>query len=304
MGDAPVVHWSEDGEARSARWRSERGAPPPTQVVIADDRMTADEAYGLACQGIALLWRGDFQNARQMLTAMAQPRRSAAAQAAQREPPPSRAEVASRRLQPRAPGARAARAHARHAADPARRRLRDSAAARARHPRKRASKPTARRRTPRWSRCGSCWASSARTSGAARASSCPRSGSASIRTTACSRRFAASTSISSPRRRCPRPPRHPPSPSTSAPGTGVLAAVLARRGIQRVVATDHGSARARLRAREPASASASAATVDVVQADLFPEGRAAARGLQPALGSRRARARRSSTASTIPRAAC
>src|SRR5688572_22543837 len=32
--------------------------------------MTADEAYGLACQGTALLWRGDFQEARQMLTAM------------------------------------------------------------------------------------------------------------------------------------------------------------------------------------------------------------------------------------------
>ncbi|HTB65076.1 MAG TPA: class I SAM-dependent methyltransferase [Steroidobacteraceae bacterium] len=36
----------------------------------ADDRLTADEAYGLACQGTALLWRGDFQNARQMLVAL------------------------------------------------------------------------------------------------------------------------------------------------------------------------------------------------------------------------------------------
>jgi hypothetical protein len=32
-------------------------------VVIADDQMTANDAYGLACQGTALLWRGDFQNA-------------------------------------------------------------------------------------------------------------------------------------------------------------------------------------------------------------------------------------------------
>jgi SAM-dependent methyltransferase len=32
--------------------------------------MTSDEAYGLACQGTALLWRGDFQEARQMLTAL------------------------------------------------------------------------------------------------------------------------------------------------------------------------------------------------------------------------------------------
>jgi SAM-dependent methyltransferase len=39
--------------------------------MAADDRLTADEAYGLACQGTALLWRGDFQNARQMLVALA-----------------------------------------------------------------------------------------------------------------------------------------------------------------------------------------------------------------------------------------
>ena len=71
MGEAPRVHWSEAGEARSARWRSERGAAPPKKIVIADDTMTADDAYGLASQGIGLLWRGDFQNARQMLTALA-----------------------------------------------------------------------------------------------------------------------------------------------------------------------------------------------------------------------------------------
>jgi hypothetical protein len=40
-------------------------------VVIADDRMTADAAYRRACEGTALLWRGDFQNARQLLQALA-----------------------------------------------------------------------------------------------------------------------------------------------------------------------------------------------------------------------------------------
>jgi SAM-dependent methyltransferase len=44
---------------------------PPGRVIESDDRLTADEAYGLACQGTALLWRGDFQNARQMLIALA-----------------------------------------------------------------------------------------------------------------------------------------------------------------------------------------------------------------------------------------
>ena len=55
----------------SARWRSENDAPPPARVVDANDDTTADSAYGLACQGTALLWRGDFQNARQMLNALA-----------------------------------------------------------------------------------------------------------------------------------------------------------------------------------------------------------------------------------------
>jgi len=66
----PLVCWIEGGEARSARWQSESG-PPPKRVVIADDYISADDAYGLACQGTALLWRGDFQNARQMLHALA-----------------------------------------------------------------------------------------------------------------------------------------------------------------------------------------------------------------------------------------
>jgi SAM-dependent methyltransferase len=66
-----AVHWSEGGEARSALWRSERGAPPPKKIVVVDDRMTADNAFGLAGQGVGILWRGDFQNARQLLNAIA-----------------------------------------------------------------------------------------------------------------------------------------------------------------------------------------------------------------------------------------
>jgi SAM-dependent methyltransferase len=57
--------------ACSARWRSERGALPPLRVVLADDTTTADAAYRLACAGTALLWCGDFHNARQLLQAMA-----------------------------------------------------------------------------------------------------------------------------------------------------------------------------------------------------------------------------------------
>jgi hypothetical protein len=66
----PTIQWTEAGLPCSARWRSERGAPPPKKVVLADDTMNADTAYKLACEGTALLWRGDFQNARQMLQAV------------------------------------------------------------------------------------------------------------------------------------------------------------------------------------------------------------------------------------------
>ena len=65
------IDWIEDGAPRSARWRSESGMPAPRKVVIADDKTPADVAYRLACEGTALLWRGDFQNARQLLQALA-----------------------------------------------------------------------------------------------------------------------------------------------------------------------------------------------------------------------------------------
>ncbi|MBN8474137.1 class I SAM-dependent methyltransferase [Sulfuritalea sp.] len=55
----------------SLRWQSEAGVTSPRRIVVADDRMTADAAWRLACEGTALLWRGDFQNARQLLQAMA-----------------------------------------------------------------------------------------------------------------------------------------------------------------------------------------------------------------------------------------
>ncbi|MGJ9417518.1 methyltransferase [Massilia sp. CMS3.1] len=65
------IDWVENGEARSALWRSESGWPAPKKVVIADDTMAADAAYRLALDGTALLWRGDFQNARQLVQALA-----------------------------------------------------------------------------------------------------------------------------------------------------------------------------------------------------------------------------------------
>jgi len=69
--ESPCLIWHENGEAKSAKWRSDSGIQPPRRVEIADDRMKADDAFRLACEGTGLLWCGDFQNARQLLQAIA-----------------------------------------------------------------------------------------------------------------------------------------------------------------------------------------------------------------------------------------
>ncbi|MFD0000205.1 methyltransferase [Nocardia sp. NPDC127526] len=65
-----VISWAEDDSTRCARWHSENDSAPPKRIVVADDRMTADTAYKLACEGTGLLWRGDYHNARNLLNAM------------------------------------------------------------------------------------------------------------------------------------------------------------------------------------------------------------------------------------------
>lgn len=65
-----TIHWTESPTVRSARWHSENATPLPRRVVVADDRTKADTAYRLACEGTALLWRGGFPEARRLLQAM------------------------------------------------------------------------------------------------------------------------------------------------------------------------------------------------------------------------------------------
>jgi len=84
-----MIEWNEQGEVRTARWRSESGAPAPKRVILADDTLSADTAYRHACAGTALLWRGDFQNARLLLQALVRrvdrkPAKAAARAAAKR----------------------------------------------------------------------------------------------------------------------------------------------------------------------------------------------------------------------------
>jgi SAM-dependent methyltransferase len=87
------MEWQDNGVEHRASWRSASGSPPPRRVLVADDRITADSAFRLTCEGSALLWQGDFQNARQLLAALARriekkPRRA-------RQPKPDTAPAAA-----------------------------------------------------------------------------------------------------------------------------------------------------------------------------------------------------------------
>jgi SAM-dependent methyltransferase len=272
VDEHPVVRWTEGGEARSARWRSERGTPPPVRVVIADDRMTADAAYGVACQGTALLWRGDFQNARQMLIALAsradlrlRKRRSPAASSV----PTSLAEAFHAHRQARSQRARTLGAllmpldedygiPLRRAPDVR------QACQQAYGP------PEGLSVTSLRELLGLIGAHEWRIKG--------------IEIPAIGGRIHPHYGVFAPiRREYVDLVAATPLPEAAASsglafdigtGTGVLAAVLARRGIQRVVATDVDP-RALACARENLDRLGLSAQVDVVQADFFPDGRAA-----------------------------
>jgi len=268
----PVVHWTEGGVEHSARWRSERGVPPPKRVVVADDRMTADDAYGLACQGTALLWRSDFQNARQMLVALA-----------------SRADRQSRKpKRPAAPATPPTPAEAFHL-------HRQAQSQRARTlgmllipvdadygvPLRRAP-DVGRACAEAWGPGeGPCVVSLRELLGLIGAHEWRSKG---IEIPAAGGRIHPHYGVFAPIRReyvdlvagAPLPVALSSSGVAFdiGTGTGVLAAVLARRGVARVIATDQDP-RALACARENVGRLALAAQVDVVQADLYPDGRAA-----------------------------
>ena len=65
-----TIHWTHQGQPQQALWRSESGAAAPRRVEVVDDTLSADTAYRMACEGTGLLWQGDFQNARHLLQAL------------------------------------------------------------------------------------------------------------------------------------------------------------------------------------------------------------------------------------------
>jgi methylase of polypeptide subunit release factors len=65
-----AITWQEKNKPMEAVWQSEAGNPPPKKIIIADDTTSAKDAYKLICEGTGFLYKGDFQNAKQMLQAI------------------------------------------------------------------------------------------------------------------------------------------------------------------------------------------------------------------------------------------
>ncbi len=268
------IHWSEAGRELAARWRSEGGTAAPKRVVVADDTLSADAAYRLACEGTALLWRGDFQNARQLLQAMAR--------RVDRKPGESR--------QPSAPAAASAKSSAEvfhlH---------RQAQAQRARTlgmlllplsadygiPLRRA--PDVRQACLEAYGLGDAEDGDAVVSlrellGLIGAHEWRKKG---VDVPALGGRIHPHYGVFAPVRgeyvdlvaKAALPVAPPTLAFDIGTGTGVLAAVLARRGVERVVATDQDP-RALACARDNLSRLGLADRVEVVRVDLFPEGRA------------------------------
>ncbi|MFD5055453.1 methyltransferase [Streptomyces tendae] len=261
-----TIRWTEDHTHQSARWHSENATPLPKRTVAADDRVKAADAYRLACEGTALLWRGDFHNARQLLRAI------------------------GRRIDRKAPGAGSSPSESFHL--------------HRRHSRHRArvlgkllvllddDYTLALRRAPDVRRA--CLEAYGPPKGPTAVSLRELLGvigahqwrSKGIDVPALGTRIHPHYGVFAPVRgeyvdlvaRAPLPSATRRSPATSTAfdlgtGTGVLAAVLADRGISRVVATD-ASARALICARENMDRLGLADRVAVSGAGLFPEGRA------------------------------
>lgn len=64
------AYWVENNTKHHALWSPGNSGAVPKRILVADDTLNADTAYRHITQGAHLLWRGDFQNAKQLLQAL------------------------------------------------------------------------------------------------------------------------------------------------------------------------------------------------------------------------------------------
>jgi SAM-dependent methyltransferase len=251
--------WMEDGQSQSAQWHSEGGWPAPTRVVIAGDEMTADTAFRLAKSGTSMLWRGDYHNARQLQSALAR-------------------RIDRGQRMPRADLTTAFRRHRVNSAERAR--LLGMLVV----PLDAGYAVALRRAPDARQACTATWGESQGRSVTSLRELIGLIGAHEWRTTgvdvpALGDRIHPHYGVFSPIRGeyldlvAAAPLPGVGSAFDIGTGTGVLAAILARRGIRHVVGTDQ-EPRALACARENIDRLGLAERVDIVEADLFPEGRA------------------------------
>lgn len=259
---APRIAWRDaKGLDHSVRWLSESGAKAPARVVPADDTLSADSAYRLLCEGTALLWAGDYHNARQLLQALGRRfERSRAKRRAPADPAEAfhlyrmgqaqRARSLGLLLVPVEPGWRLSLRRAPDIADACRAAWGDLHEAAA---------------LPLRELLGALGAQQWRLNG--------------VEVAALGARIHPHYGVFSPvRGEYLDLVAAAPLPDTRlafdiGTGTGVIAALLARRGVVRVVATDNAP-RALACARDNAVRLGLAERIEVVEAELFPPGRA------------------------------
>ena len=269
-----TISWNTpDGATASATWRSGSGLAVPKKVILADDQMTADVAYHHALAGTALLWRGDFQNARQLLQAMAR----------RIDHKPARTSRAKAVKAAKAPPTPLEAFHLHRLAQSQRARTLGMLLIGFD-----ADYTIPLRRAPdvqlacneAWGRFEAPFVASLRELlGVIGAHEWRKNG---VPIAALDAKIHPWYGVFSPIRGeyvqlvmdAPLPAGAEQTAFDIGTGTGVLAAVLAKRGVQKVVATDMDP-RALGCARENLARLDVAHQVDVVQADLFPEGRAA-----------------------------
>lgn len=272
----PWITWEESGEQRRARWRSESQAMP-TALLPVDDTFPANAAYKLVNEGTGLLWRSDFQNGRHLLQALVR-----------------RVDKPARASPPRADGPSAGRADAATLARDAFTRHRESQARRAAllgrvlvqfEP----DHTLSLRRAPDVRvALGEAWgapdgtpsiASLRELQGLIGAHEWRKKG---VDVPALGGRIHPWFGVYSPLRgeyleliaQAPLPPGAQALAFDVGTGTGVIAALLARRGVQQVIATDLDP-RAIACATDNVARLGVARQVRVVLADMFPPGRAA-----------------------------
>ena len=65
-----TLTWQDNGQTHSALWQVDNGARAPARVEVLRESLAAPKAYKQACEGTAMLWQGDYEQGKQQLQAM------------------------------------------------------------------------------------------------------------------------------------------------------------------------------------------------------------------------------------------